>query len=473
MGVVVDVWVADLTFPGYMDRWLKLGEQFNAAHPDHQVRVTGQDFRTFPVDIARAAADGRAPAVAEYYFYMVQQAYDSVTPAGAPLFTSLERAIDGRTEILGEPVVIDDIVPALRDYYSIDGELYSMPSVGTTSLLYANMDLLRAAGVNELPRTWDEVRAVCETVAAYYADKEDGPEYPITWSNHGTFFQQAIASQGGLISDNNNGRAGRSTSVDLSSPEILAFVEWWRQLHADGLYLYTGKIPDWENTFKAFAEKRVAIRISSSNDVNYMVGAAKGGEFELGTGIFPYNSHLPYVGNAVAGTSLVLAANLPKDQEDTALAFLQFAHNTRNSADRHKYNSFIPLTHASEKLLEEEGWFAEHPYHKVPSDHVNTYPDRPGSEFPPSEGALIGDFAGNQDVMTKAMGDVLEGNLDAAQAVQRYAAATVEAQELLDRYHADAAHTGPQHPDSLRVEYFRDAEPYSGADMENVVQLSR
>lgn len=465
---VVEVWVADLTFPGYMDRWIKLGAQFNEAHPDYQVNITGQDFRTLPELIAQAAAEGRTPDVAEYYFYMIQQARDSLRPDGQALFTSVQQAIAGRSEILGEPVVIDDILPAFREYFSYQGDLTSMPSVGTTSLLYANLDVLEAAGVTELPQTWAEVEAACAAIAAL----PDGPSYPITWSNHGTFFQQAIGSQDGLIADQDNGRSGRATTIDLSSPQMLAWAQWWRRLHQDGHYLYTGKIPDWEGTFRAFANQQVGIRISSSNDVDYTVQAARNAGFGLGVGIFPYNSDVAYGGNAVAGTSLCLANGLDESTSDGALAFLQFAHNPRNAADRHKANSFIPITQASFDLLEAEGWFAEHPYHRVPSDHVNRYPARlvngRVNGAPPSLGALIGDFAGNQDVMTAAMGDVLALDADP---VVRFAEATVEAQQRLDDYHADAAGTGPRRSESLRVEFFTDAEPYSGADLENVAQL--
>src|SRR2546430_9589283 len=136
---VVDVWVADLTFPGYMDRWRKLGEEFNAKHPDYHVNVEGKDFRLFPVDIANAAAEGKPPAVAEYYFYLVHQARDSIKPDCSPLFTSIEQAVAGRDEILGEPNVLPDLIAAGREYYSLNGDLTAIPSVGTTSLLYANL----------------------------------------------------------------------------------------------------------------------------------------------------------------------------------------------------------------------------------------------------------------------------------------------------------------------------------------------
>jgi sn-glycerol 3-phosphate transport system substrate-binding protein len=471
--ITLDVWVSDLTFPGYMDRWMKLAAAFEKAHPDYHVAIRGLGFFTGPQELAEAIAEGHGPAIAEYYFYMAPVARDTVAPDGRPQYTSIEKAIGGRTDILGEPVVIDDVIHGMREYYTYGGDLTSMPSIGTTSLLYANTALLEAAGVAEMPGTWDEVEAACEAVASLR-----GPAHAITWSNHGMFFQQAIAAQGGLLCDNDNGRSGRATSVNLASGEMLAWANWWRRLHRAGHYAYTGKIPDWEGNFRLFAEQQVALRISSSNDVNYMAQAAKAGGFGVVASRFPYNGRVPYAGNTIAGTSLWLADGLGEATRDGALAFLQFAHNPRNAADRHKETSFLPVTQASYDLLEAEGWFAEHPYHKAACDQLSEYPGQgaqgvPGNGraahgSPPSRGALFGDFAGNQDVMTRAMGDVLMAGADPA---QRFAEATIEAQLLLAAYYADCAGTGPQSPSSLRVEYFKDVEAYSGADLENVVQL--
>lgn len=460
--VVIDAWVSDLAFPGYMDQWKRLAEEFEAAHPEYRVALKGVGFFTGPQEIADGIAAGKGPAIAEYYFYMTQVARDMKGADGRPYYTSVEKAIGGRAEILGEPVVVGDVIPALREYYSYEGELRSMPSIGTTSLLYGNATLLRRAGVERLPRTWQEVRDACAKVAAL----SGGPEHAITWSNHGTFFQQALASRGGLLADRDNGRSGRAATVDLHSPEMLAWAEWWRGLHRDGHYLHTGRIPDWEGNFRAFAEQGVALRVTSSNDVNYMVAAAESAGFEIETGPFPYDERVPYEGNAVAGTSLWLADGLDDATREGALAFLQFAHSPRNAAERHKTNSFLPLTHAAHGLLEDEGWFERYPHHRVAGDHLAVRTDgRPGT--PPSVGAVFGDFAGNQDVMTRAMRDVLQG----ADPAERFARATEEAQPLLDAYNADALADGPRRPESLRVEHFTDAEPYSGADLENVVRL--
>ncbi|MCX4681830.1 extracellular solute-binding protein [Streptomyces sp. NBC_01433] len=462
---VIDVWVADLTFPGYMDRLHRLAAEFEKAHPEYRINLEGRDFRTLSEEIAEAAGQGRPPAVAEYYFAVTQAARDSRTHDGRPLFTSVEKAVAGRTEILGEPVVLGDILPAVREYYSVDGDLTSMPAVVTAMLIYGNRDLLRAAGVESLPRTWEEIEAACEAVAAL----ENGPSYGVTWSNHGLFFQQALAVQGGQLADNDNGRSGRAGRLDLASAEMLGWVEWWQRLHSRGHYLYTGKIPDWEANMKAFADQDVALRITSSNDLNYMEQAAQNAGFEMSVGRFPGREDQPYGGNIIAGTSLWLANGLDEVTQDGALAFMQFMNSPRNAADRHIASSFVPVTRSSYRLLQDEGWFEANPFHGLASAQLNTFEEGRGEGVPPCRGALFGDFAGAQDVMTRAMGDVL---LDGVDPVERFGQATEEAQRLLDDYDKDRAENGVRSPQSLRVEYFTGMEVYTGAQLENAVRGS-
>ncbi|GAA4422401.1 extracellular solute-binding protein [Actinokineospora soli] len=465
----IEVWVPDLRFPGWMDRWHQQAAEFSRLHPEYKVTVTGLDFFTFPQYVTEQAALGNKPAVAEYYFYASHVARDTVDADGKPLFVSISEAVGERTEFLGEPSVLHDLHPAFRDYYTLNGDLDSLPSVGTTSLLYGNRELLDRAGVDGLPETWAEVDEACRKVAAL----TDGPSHAITWSNHGTFVQQAMAAQGGYFVNNRNGRDGRATTIDLVSKEMTAWVEWWNRLHKDGHFLYTGKIPDWAGTMEAYRDQRVAIRISSSNDVNYMAHAAKIGGFTMDVGIMPYNDEVPYVGNAVAGTSMWLVDGLDEATKEGALAFLMWMHNPTNAAQRHKDNSFVPITKSSYDLLQDEGWFDAHPYHSITYDHVIEYPPQVTGRtgYPPSEGALFGDFAGAQDIMVHAMGDVLARGADP---FDRFVKATQDAQKLLDDYNEWVSTTarGPVPNSSHGVEYWTDVEPYTAQDLENVVPLN-
>ncbi|GAA3071452.1 extracellular solute-binding protein [Streptosporangium carneum] len=437
---VVDVWLADLTFPGYMDPLIRLGEAFERAHPEYRINIEGHHYRRIAEEVHHAAERGRPPAVAEYYYSGTLAARDALTRDGRPLFTSVEKAVAGRKEILGEPVVLDDIEPPLRDYYTYDGDLTSMPTVATTSLLYTNTTLLNAAGVSRVPRTWNELEAACEAVARL----PQGPPHAVTWANHGTLFQQAIAMQGGLLADHGNGRSGRPLTVNLASEEMLAWARWWRRLHREGHYLHSGKTADWLGTFQAFATQQVVFRFSSSIDVTNTVQAGENGGFGVEVSRLPYNDDVPYGGNVIAGTSLWLADGLDQATQDGALAFMQYLNSPANAAEWHKSTSFIPITRASFDLLEGEGWFDKHPYHRVAGDQVNGAHGAPGSL-----GALLGDFAGTHDAMTQAMDDVLSRGADPA---ARFAQANEEAQRRLDRYHADCRGPGPRGPHCFAVD---------------------
>lgn len=423
--VVVRVWFADYPFQTYdggqfLDPVRDRAEEFGRVHPEYRIEVIGHPFPAMAAEVARSS---EPPDVAGYYASASRLALDTLDHDGLPMFTSVERAIDGREEILGEPVVLNDLEPAVRDAYTVSTEngpeLLSLPFSATTFLLYANLDLLGAAGVTTVPRTWAEVATACKAL---------GPG-SITWPLHGWLLQQAVASQGGVFTDNDNGRAGRARTVELASPEMLAWVEWCRQLHQDGLYHYTGTQGDWMGNFQAFASGRTAFIIDSSKAALDLVRTGRQQGFEVGVGPMPRNDDAPYAGNPVAGDSLWFARDIDPVTRDGALAFTQYLVNPANAAAWHRTNGFVPVTTTADALLEAEGWFAEHPYQRAATEQLRT---ADGSAA--ARGPVIGPALGVNAAMTQALEDVLVR--DAAPG-ERLRLATGEAQRLLDDYNAD------------------------------------
>ncbi|SFP42727.1 sn-glycerol 3-phosphate transport system substrate-binding protein [Amycolatopsis arida] len=421
---VITVWLNHWPlWPELLEPVRERAAEFSRNHPRYRVEIHGIAYPTMPTAVAEAADRGEPPTIAAYQYTVTQEARDAVAKDGTPLFASLEKAIGGRTEILGEPVVVDDIVANARNYYTFGGELVSMPRNTSTALLYANRTLLDAAGVSELPRTWDEVDAACKAVRAL----PGGPAHAITWPNFGWFFQQSVGQQGGLLADSDNGRSGRSSKVDLASPEMMAYVTWWQRLHENGHYLYTGKPLDWQGSAEAFATQQVAFVLSSSVEAGPTVQAGRDGGFRVEVGRLPYNSHAPHYGNQVAGESWWLANGLDKATADGALAFLQYLASPRHATsvyDNHR--TFIPVTEKSIALLDAEGWFEEHPHFRVAIDQL-----RATTDIPATRAAIFGNFLKIQMATTDAMHDVLAAGADP---VARFTAATGEAQRLLDEY---------------------------------------
>ncbi|WP_327379132.1 extracellular solute-binding protein (plasmid) [Streptomyces sp. NBC_01216] len=437
--VVIEAWLSEFPFPDFLEPIRERAREFEKAHPGYRIDLRGFSYEELPDAIARAASEGRAPAIATYYAGASQLARDARNQDGSPLFVSVEKVVAGRTEILGEPVVLGDFLPGVREYYTVDGDFATMPLTLSTMLLYANTSVLRRAGVDAAPRTWEETTAACEAVGRL----ADGPGHGIAWPVDGKFLQHAVAQQGALLADAGNGRHGRATRVDLASDAVNAYVQWWRDLHRSGHYLHTGVLEDWAGTFKAFAAQEVALRFSSSFDANYMVRAAAASGFDIEVGVLPRNGALPCAGNWIGGDSLWLADGLDEATRDGALAFMQYLNSPRAAAAWHRASGSAPATYGCIALLEEEGWFDEHPHHRATSEQLEL---RTGP--PEAHGAVLGAFHAVQIVFMEAMEEILTEGADPDARLSR---ATTDAQAHLDAYNAYALGTGPKTPDCLTV----------------------
>jgi sn-glycerol 3-phosphate transport system substrate-binding protein len=397
--------------------------EFNRRHPQYRVVVEAVDGVTYPQEVARAARAGTAPHIASYYWTYIQEALDTRGPDGRPLFTSVTKAVGGRREILGEPVVLDDIVANMRAHYTFDGDLISMPRITSTTLLYSNIDALRAAGIAEPPSTWAEVEAACAALAGRDGARRGG----ITWPNFGWLAQQSVAQQGGLLTDHENGRSGRVEKVDLMSPEMLAYVTWWRDLHRAGHYLYTGTQGDWWGCMQAFADGDAAMLVSSSAEGGSIVRTGRRAGFRVQVSRMPYNERAGYAGNQVAGESMWLRDGLDEPTRDGALAFMQFMANPRNATSIYDNGrTFVPTTEAAIDLLASEGWYDQNPHYRAAIEQLRISPDSPVTH-----GAVFGNFMPIQMASDQAMHDVLVNGEDLA---ARFSRANAQAQQLLDEY---------------------------------------
>ena len=91
-----------------------------------------------------------------------------------------------------------DIRPTALDAGTVNGELYGLPILQTSTVLAYNKALFDAAGVTELPKTWDEIKAAAPALAeqgtpilAYYGtDTLNLSFYPLLWQAGGSLFTE-------------------------------------------------------------------------------------------------------------------------------------------------------------------------------------------------------------------------------------------------------------------------------------------
>jgi sn-glycerol 3-phosphate transport system substrate-binding protein len=344
----IKMWVA---FTDYRLDWAKQkAEVFNAAHPEYNVVVEGyNNYEELFAGTALAAEQGSLPAIVQYFEAATQDARDS------GFFKSIADAIGDRTEIAGVPVNFEDIIGAVSAYYTLDGTWTSMPWNTSSAIMFSNMTMLNAAGVDTVPATWGEVEAACEKVMAM----DSAPEYCFTFPNHGWFFEQWLAQQDGTFANNDNGRSARATEVAFNSEAGVAVLNWLDDMAAKGYLYYSGAQggASWDTATQAFFANQVAMTAYSSSDTALYTNTGNENGIEVLASFLPYNDATGWTGSLIGGASLWLVDGLAPEVEDGALAWLLWMTNTENAIEWHQVTGYIAIRQSSIDLLNTDTWY--------------------------------------------------------------------------------------------------------------------
>jgi sn-glycerol 3-phosphate transport system substrate-binding protein len=271
--------------------------------------------------------------------------------------------------------------------------------------MFVNADMLAAAGIDEIPETWGGITAACEVLLAM----DDGPEYCITWPNHGWFFEQSMAQQGADLANNGNGRDARATEVYFNSDAAIAYTNWWKDLNDAGYYVYTGLQRDWGGTQNAFEAEQVGFLIFSSSDAT-AIPALTAENFETVVARMPYNEETGFHGNIIGGATLWLNNGLDEATETGALMFMNWFSNPDNAAEWHQITGYIPITNTAFNNLQENGWFDENPNAAVANIQL---------DLVPTTGAIFGGFVQIRDIYTAAMEEILLEGADVVETMNK------------------------------------------------------
>ena len=116
------------------------------------------------------------------------------------------------------------------NYYTFDGELYSMPFNSSNPILYYNKDMFREAGLDpeRTPRTYEEVE-----VSYARALTKDG-KYGVSFALYGWFMEQFHANAGVDYVDNGNGVLRWPNSL-VDGEVGVRTMEWWKRMVDEGI----------------------------------------------------------------------------------------------------------------------------------------------------------------------------------------------------------------------------------------------
>ncbi len=298
---------------------------FKKAHPniDVKFRATYESYEDATNTVLREAVAGNLPDV-------TMQGLNRQAPLiEKGIAQSLEPFISAESDF--EKNGYHEAMLALSTF---DDTVYGLPFSISLPVGYYNMDILRAGGIEELPKTWDDVIAACKSM------KANGVDNPIFWGWNitGNWFMQALLwSQDKPIVENGQ--------VTLDSPETLVALEQMQEIFTE----CEMQNLEWKAALSSFSAGDIGMMFWSTSALGAVERSQ--GDFELVTGPFPgldgTPKGLPAGGNAAMLTS---TSDDPKVR-DAAWTWLKYITSGEGAAEVAKTTGYMPPNRAANEII--------------------------------------------------------------------------------------------------------------------------
>ena len=145
----------------------KLINEFNATHPRYKIMPTAiANYNSLQQKTTAALTSGQPPVITQAYENWVANYMlgNRLTP--------IENFVKDPSIGLSQ-AEINDFYPIMwQDGYMPDGKMWMMPFNKSNLVMYYNIDMLKEAGFNAPPKTWNEFATMVKALT-----KEDGSQW--------------------------------------------------------------------------------------------------------------------------------------------------------------------------------------------------------------------------------------------------------------------------------------------------------
>lgn len=315
-------------------------------------------------------------------------------------------------------------VPAVKDYYSDEEGMVGMAFNSSTPLLYYNMDMFEAAGVEPLhdSLSFSEFKAMCDELMA----AEVAP-YCFTFGQVGWYFEQILANSGGMYFNEDNGRTGRPTEVMFNQGEGVEVFTFLTELITEGYTPNLGKT--WTDTDSTFQTEQAAIQIDSTSDVKIIENS----EFEVGTAFIPHADSGDRNGVIIGGAALWLLDANDDVENAAAWEFMKFMAAPEQQITWHTGSGYFPVLMELQEDPELNAFWDENPNFRTAIEQLFTTPTtlEDGSPNYAVLGGRSGPSPAIRQIVVEAYSRVLDDGMSPQEALDE---AAEKANEELANY---------------------------------------
>lgn len=276
-----------------------------------------------------------------------------------------------------DEINIDDFNPGLMGNSYVNDELYGLPYLRSTPILYLNKTMLEEAGLDpEGPKNWKEFEEYARALTV--EGEQVGMSMPVDiW-----FFEAFVAQGGGkMISEDGK-------TAEFNGEAGVEALEFWKKLSSEGLL----KVPVGEEAGdqvkQDFANQRAGMIFSSTADLSYVLSLAEENNFELGTTFMPANEQY---GVPTGGANLVMTAGLDEEKQDAAWEFIKWMTAKEQTIYASEYTGYLPSRLSAVDSEEMQALYEEKPQFKVAVDQLQYGHARPMEEAYPEIAMMLMD----------------------------------------------------------------------------------
>ncbi|WP_107806021.1 ABC transporter substrate-binding protein [Nodularia spumigena] len=310
--------------PPNRDVLQKLVDKFNQTHPKIQVEslYAGQQDQQTPKILA--AVVGNAPPDLLWY-----------NPTIAGQLVELQALIPLDEKLNNSPVKAE-IDPALFESMEYQGQIWSLPFATNNVAVYYRPSLFKAAGITELPRTWEQFREVAKKLTRDTNGdgriNQYGMFLPLGKGEFTVFtWLPFMWSSGGELV---KGEAEKASAVMLqNNPGAIAALQFWRNLIEDGSAILSAPERGYETG-----------DLIAGNVAMQVTGPWSLGEFtESGVdfGVFPIPVNQEPA-TSVGGENLFLFKTTP-EREKAAFTFAEYAMSAEFQTELALGTGYLPI----------------------------------------------------------------------------------------------------------------------------------
>ncbi len=332
--------------PPNRDVLQSLVDKFNQAHPKIQVEslYVGQADQQLPKILA--AVVGNAPPDLLWF---------NATLTGQ--LVELD-AIAPMENWLAQSPVRDEIDPALFESMQYAGHTWSVP-FGTNNVgVFYRPSLFKAAGITELPKTWDELRQVARTLTRdTNGDKridQHGMFLPLGKGEFAVFLWLPFMWSGGGELGNTQGQEASAIAL-ANNQGAIAALQFWRNLIEDGSTILS--LPERGYETDNFLAGKVAMQLTGPWTLGQL--KATGVDF----GVFPIPAQKEQA-TATGGENLFILKTTP-DREKAAWTFAEYVAGEEFQTEWALGTGYLPVNLKARQSAKYQAFVAEQPAVKV------------------------------------------------------------------------------------------------------------